>query len=86
MANPDAAPATATATTIAQQLGTARGALQQVMIDYATVQFTRPERNGSTMTSSHCEASSTACEAPSPVRPALEHAGGTASLDLMVLR
>jgi hypothetical protein len=45
--SPDAAPsspATATATTIAQQLGTARAALQQVISDYPTVQLTRPER------------------------------------------
>jgi hypothetical protein len=46
MANADAVdrPATATATTIAQQLGTVRATLQQVITDYATVQLTQPER------------------------------------------
>jgi hypothetical protein len=46
MANPDAVhlPATATATTIAQQLATVRATLQQVIIDYATVQLTQLER------------------------------------------
>jgi hypothetical protein len=46
MANPDAVdrPATATATTITQQLGTVRVTLQQVITDYATVQLTQPER------------------------------------------
>ena len=34
----------ATATTIAQQLGTVRATLQQVITDYATVQLTQPER------------------------------------------
>jgi hypothetical protein len=37
-------PATATATTITQQLGTVRATLQQVITDYATVQLTRLER------------------------------------------
>jgi hypothetical protein len=37
-------PATATATTITQQLATVRATLQQVITDYATVQFTRLER------------------------------------------
>jgi hypothetical protein len=37
-------PATATATTITQQLGTVRAALQQVITDYAAVQLTQPER------------------------------------------
>jgi hypothetical protein len=45
MANPDAVhPATATATTITQQLATVRATLQQVTSDYATVQLTRPEQ------------------------------------------
>jgi uncharacterized protein involved in exopolysaccharide biosynthesis len=46
MANPDAVhpPATATATTIAQQLATVRATLQQVISDYATVQLTQAER------------------------------------------
>jgi len=34
----------ATATTIAQQLGTVRATLQQVITDYATVQLTQQER------------------------------------------
>jgi hypothetical protein len=34
----------ANATTIAQQLGTVRATLQQVITDYPTVQFTQPER------------------------------------------
>jgi hypothetical protein len=46
MANPDAVhpPATATATTITQQLATVRAVLQQVIADYATVQLTQLER------------------------------------------
>lgn len=46
MANPDAVerPATATATTITQQLATVRATLQQVISDYATVQLTQAER------------------------------------------
>jgi hypothetical protein len=40
----DRAPATATAITVAQQLGTVRATLQQVITDYATVQLTGPER------------------------------------------
>jgi hypothetical protein len=48
MTNPDLLhpPATATATTITQQLGVVRATLQQVITDYATVQLTLPERQG----------------------------------------